>query len=402
MHAVTIETSTPPIASPFPPDEEALFPEARRLRRRRWITGTLIAASAISAIVAIVVLASVGGGTTPSSSTTSAGVLPNGHYARLTLAGALAVAPDGVLYVTDVARERILVRLPDGRFRVVAGNGKVGFSGDGGPAVRAELSDVSDLVFAPSGALYIADGGRVRVVGRDGIIRTIVGDGRPAQPVANGTEARSAPLGSAQSIAQQIAMSGNPLSIALSPSGQLYISTGGSRTARSQILRLTGRDTLATVRAVVRSGSLRGQQVGDFGPIAVDARGNIDLAGFNGWSVWQVGPGGAAREVGPGSGARRSGGDYSLLERAPNGAVYAEDGPTLLRIINRRLVPTFRFSKVIHGDYFWLTYFAFAASGSLYADEIPGNTGFEDHQQLLSVSRGHTNLLWQENNRAPK
>jgi hypothetical protein len=302
-----------------------------------------------------------------------------------------------VLYVTDLASDRVLVRAPDGRFRVVAGSGKVGFSGDGGPAVRADLSGVSDLAFAPNGTLYVADGGRVRAVGRDGVIRTIVGDGRPARPIANGTPALSAPIGSAQSIAR----SGDPLWIALSPSGQLYISAA-SRSAPSQILRLTDHDTLATVRAVVLSGPLRGEQVDDFGPIAIDAHGNIDLAGFNGWSIWQIGPGGAAREIGPGSGARRSGGGYSVLERAANGAVYAEDGPTLLRLADVSLVPTLTFSRAVHREYFELTYFAFAPSGTIYADETPGNTGFEDHQQLLSVTRRHAKLLWQENNITPK
>jgi hypothetical protein len=234
--------------------------------------------------------------------------------------------------------------------------------------LRAELSDVSDLAFAPNGTLYIADGGRVRVVGRGGIIRTIIGKMRT-----------------------------NPLSIAISPSGQLYISTSATPSASSQILRLTGRDTLATVRPVVLFGPLRGQRLDSFGPIAIDARGTIDIAGFNGWSTWRVAPGGDAREVGPGSGARRSGGGYSVLERAPNGAVYAENGSTLLRLSDLSLVPTFTFRKD-----FWLTYFAFAPSGAIYADEIPGNTGFEEHQQLLFVSHGHTSLLWQESNRAPK
>src|ERR1700726_2253782 len=79
------------------------------------------------------------------------------HLVPLEVAGKLAVGPNGALYVADVGGDRILARLPDGRFRVVAGNGRVGFSGDGGAAVDAELSGVSDLAFSPAGALYIAD-----------------------------------------------------------------------------------------------------------------------------------------------------------------------------------------------------------------------------------------------------
>lgn len=188
----------------------------------------------------------------------SAGALPNGPAVALGLAGPLAVGSDGALYVADVARDRVLVRVPGGRFRVVVGDGRVGFAGDGGPAVHAELSVVSDLVFGPDGALYIADGGRVRVVSRDGVIRTIAGDGRVPrmltlkgegrvpQLIANGTPALSAALGTPRSIAR----SGTPLSIASSPSGQLYISTG------SQILRLTTAGRLDTVRIIVKSGPL--------------------------------------------------------------------------------------------------------------------------------------------------
>jgi len=146
----------------------------------------------------------------------------------------------------------------------------------------------------------------------------------------------------------------------------------------------------------VVSGLFRGHQLGGFGPIAVDPRGNIDVAGFNGWSIWQVGPDGAARQVGPGSGARLNGGGDSLLERAPNGAVYAENGAAVLRLTGFRLVPTFTFRTAVHGDYFWLTHFAFAPDGTIYADELPGDAGFEALQLLLSVSHRHINFLWQE------
>jgi hypothetical protein len=83
-----------------------------------------------------------------------AGALPMGTSATLNVAGPLAVGPSGALYIADVARNRVLVRLADGRFRVVAGDGQVGFSGDGGPAVKARLSYVSGLAFSPAGSLY--------------------------------------------------------------------------------------------------------------------------------------------------------------------------------------------------------------------------------------------------------
>jgi hypothetical protein len=310
----------------------------------------------------------------------------------LHVAGPLAVAPDGALYVTDgvgdgfePGGDRVLVRLPDGRFRVIAGDGKVGFSGDGGPAVEAELSSVSDLVFAPDGMLYIADGGRVRTVGRDGVIRTIVGDGQPRQTIANGTRALSAALGSGGP---------NPLRIALSPAGQLYIATG-----YSQILRLTAAGKLDTVRDVVTSGPWKGP-VGGWGSIAVDAHGNIDVScGPSGWSIWQVAPTGVAHPVV--GFARGSGGTCPVLQPGPGGAIYAAR-PGISRLEPHKLVPVSALdaavTPTVNGQYFPPTYFAFSPNGTLYVDDIPGNIGDEAHQQLRSVSTGHVDLLWQESN----
>jgi hypothetical protein len=260
----------------------------------------------------------------------------------------------------------------------VAGDGKDGFSGGGGPATKAALSNVSDITFAPDGDLYMADGGRVRALNTAGIITTIAGNGRSGI-VANGTPALSAPLAS-------------PLYITLSPNGRLYISDG------SQLLRLTATGKLATIRAVVTSGLLKGPLDRNLSQIAVDAHGDIDVSGFNGWSIWQVDPNGVATEVGTVAEARRSSGNTSILERGPDGAVYGEDGSNILRIEGKRLVTSYTFTTV-KGQYFWLTYFAFAPNGAIYADEVPGDMGFEAHQQLVTVAGGYVTLLWQEKNR---
>jgi hypothetical protein len=49
-----------------------------------------------------------------------------------------------------------------------------------------------------------------------------------------------------------------------------------------------------------------------------------------------------------------------------------------------------------------LTYFAVSPNGTIYADDIPGDEGFEAHQQLLSVSDRHIRLLWQEHDARPR
>ena len=360
------------------------------------IASLVVAALGVAAIAALAISGS-SSPTTPGDP--SAGGLPAGGLAKLGVAGPLAVGPNGALYVADVARDRILVRLLDGGFRVVAGTGTAGFSGDGGPAVHARLSNIVDLAFSPSGSLYIADGDRVRVIDRRGVIRTVAGDGQSmTKPVKSGTPALSAALGSADA--------GNPLSIAVSPSGQLVVATGLNRRGLSQLLRLTG-DTLTSARAVVASGIFKGRVVQEIGRVAVDAAGNIYTSGgYGGWVVWQITPRGAAYQVRGGSfaasQARRSGGNYSVLERSPSGTVYAEDGPGMRRIQGQRFAQTVPVTDPIRGETFWLTYFAFAPNGTIYADEIPGGGGFEAHQQLIAFRGAHATLLWQEKNSTPK
>lgn len=369
-------------------DPEALIREARRRSRRRR-AARAGALSIVLACVAATVFLSDSGARRPTGvpAANSAAAVPAGRAVALATAGPVAVAQDGTLYVADTARHRVLARSADGSFRVIAGDGRIGFAGDGGLATRAQLSTITDLAVSPAGDLYIADGGRIRVVNHNGIIRTIAGDGRPL-PISHqeqvagihaGTVARQAALGSPRS-------NGEVPMIAFSKRGQLYISTG------VQVARLTAAGTLVPIRAVVTTGPqvLRGPLRG-FGPIAIDAHGNIDVAGFNGWSVWQITPSGRVREIGSGSGARRSGGGYSVLERSPTGQVYGENGPELLQIDGNDLQPVLNF-----GGSFWLAYFTFGPRGRIYADEIPGDGGFEARQQLLGLSNRHRTLLWEQ------
>lgn len=64
----------------------------------------------------------------------------------------------------------------DGVITTVAGSGPVGFFGDGGPASQAQLNSVGGLAANADGVLYIADGYRIRAV-TGGIIATVAGVG---------------------------------------------------------------------------------------------------------------------------------------------------------------------------------------------------------------------------------
>jgi hypothetical protein len=361
----------------LPGDIEVLIEEARRRARHRRIAMlvvTIVVVSLLTSVVAAVrdpaTLRAVSSG----SSEPGAPGLATGPNVSLELAGPLAVSPNGVLYVFDVARHQVLERLSDGQFRVVAGDGRNGFAGDGGPAERAELSNVTDLAFSALGDLIVADGGRVREVDQHGVIRTIAGTGNSRGAVANGTPALSAGLGSS-------------LYVTVSQSNQLYISTG------SQLLRMTATGTLATVRADVASGPLKGPLDRNLGPIAVDNRGNLYVSGFNGWSIWRVRPNGAATYVGY---QRQNGGNYAALVQGNGGTVFDEDGSTINQVQGSRLSAWYSFTAPVRGQYFWLTNFAVGPHGVIYADDVWGGVGFEAHQQLVAVRSGQVRLLWQE------
>ena len=61
----------------------------------------------------------------------------------------------------------------------VAGNGSAGYSGDGGPAVQAQLNQPFGVARGPDGHLYICDTGNhvIRRVASDGTIATVAGTG---------------------------------------------------------------------------------------------------------------------------------------------------------------------------------------------------------------------------------
>ncbi|MBI1789940.1 MAG: hypothetical protein HYR60_20615, partial [Acidobacteria bacterium] len=91
----------------------------------------------------------------------------------------LAVDREGNVYISLAAVDVVVRLSPDGRVRVVAGNGFRAFSGDDELAVNASLSSPGALAVDADGTLYIADTGnnRVRGVSPEGVIRTIAGTG---------------------------------------------------------------------------------------------------------------------------------------------------------------------------------------------------------------------------------
>ena len=94
--------------------------------------------------------------------------------------GGIAFDGSGNLYIADQANNRIRkIDNTSGIVTTVAGNGTLGCSGDGGPALGAALSGPSDVRIDSTGNLYIVDSGceRIRKVTPGGIITTVAGTG---------------------------------------------------------------------------------------------------------------------------------------------------------------------------------------------------------------------------------
>jgi hypothetical protein len=87
---------------------------------------------------------------------------------------------DGGIYCSGPGGYTVRKLDPHGTITTVAGTGEAGFSGDGGPATKAQLNLPLAVTVDREGNLYIADGDnhRVRKVDKDDIIHTVAGSGK--------------------------------------------------------------------------------------------------------------------------------------------------------------------------------------------------------------------------------
>lgn len=104
--------------------------------------------------------------------------------AQLSLPVAVAVGPDGAVYISDAGNNRIRRVNSDGTIQSAVGFGPrsgtagPGFSGDGGPPEKSKIFSAMDVEWSAAGNLYLSDSGnnRLRFICY-GVITTIAGSG---------------------------------------------------------------------------------------------------------------------------------------------------------------------------------------------------------------------------------
>jgi sugar lactone lactonase YvrE len=140
-----------------------------------------------------------------------------GPATKAQLAGAWGIAVDraGNIYIADTSN--CVIRKVDtkGKIITVAGNGAAAYRGDGGPATLASLRYPTDVALDAAGNLYIADyfNGYVRMMNTYRIISTVAGNGVQAY---NG-----------DNVPAKVASLHGPVRVALDSAGNLYIATDG-------------------------------------------------------------------------------------------------------------------------------------------------------------------------------
>jgi streptogramin lyase len=145
------------------------------------------------------------------------------------------IGPDGALYITEVQNHRVRrLDLKTGSISSVAGNGKQGYSGDGGPATEASLNEPYEVRFDVEGNMFFVEMQNHlirRVDHKSGVISTVAGTGKAGYG-GDGGPATEAVLSS-------------PHSIAFDDAGLLYVADIGNHRIRRIDLKANKIETIA-------------------------------------------------------------------------------------------------------------------------------------------------------------
>lgn len=188
------------------------------------------------------------------------------------LSGPVGVTVDasGNIYIAEPFNNRIRKINSSGVITTIAGNGNLGYSGDGGLATLAELNYPTGVAVDAAGNIYIGDQGNncIRKVNTGGIITTIAGSG-PGGYSGDGGPATLALLSTPAGVAVDAA--GNVFIGDLGNQRIRKINTGGiiSTIAGTGVQGFSGDGAAATLA-----------QLNQPAGVTVDSSGNVYIADF--------------------------------------------------------------------------------------------------------------------------
>jgi uncharacterized protein (TIGR03437 family) len=272
---------------------------------------------------------------------------------------AVAVDANGNVYIADTTNN-VIRKVSNGVITTVAGTYTFpSYGGDGGPATKAALNKPQGVAVDAAGNLYIADTGnsRIRMVS-NGVITTVAGRG----------SAGCVPPYSGDNGPATSAWLSCPMGVAVDAAGNLYFADTGNNG-----VRMVSNGVITTVAGIQTSGFS-----GDNGPaasaelsvpigVAVDAAGNLYIADANNNRIRMVSNGVITTVAG---GKQGYGGDNGLATSAelcgPGGVAadaagnlyIADTGNNAIRMVNNGVIRT------VAGDFIAACSHGFGNSGN--------------------------------------
>lgn len=231
--------------------------------------------------------------------------------ATLNLPHELRFDAAGNIFIADTGNNAVRrIDAMTGVITTIAGGGRGGYGGDGGPASAAVLRGPHSIQFAPDGNLFICDVGNhaIRLVdAKTGLITTFAGTGKLG-PTPDGSPIAGTPLN-------------NPRSLDVDRDGNLWLVTREG----NQVLKFDLK--AGVIRHVAGTGAAG--FTGNGGPaklatlsgpkgIALDAAGNVWLADTESHSLRMIDAKTGNIELIAGTGAAGDGGDGDPLACAMN------------------------------------------------------------------------------------
>jgi sugar lactone lactonase YvrE len=182
-------------------------------------------------------------------------------------------------------------KLSGGTITLLAGTGRVGYSGDGGPGPQAQLNNPQGIAVDPLGNVYVADTGNnlIRIISPNGLINLYAGTVLYGVPVSGYSGDGGPAVGTVNQAGGELDL---PVGLALDSSSNLYIADSGNNAIREVTVN-------GNIQSIAGLGPTQPGFTGDTtaaiaanlnGPldVAVDKNSNVYIADTNNANIREI------------------------------------------------------------------------------------------------------------------